>query len=83
MRIYFLFFKSEHSQVHMSACYFILFFQFWSQDLFANGEFWKRNLLFIYKNELHVYVFALPFKEKSTLECVQLLSCKMHVAVSF
>ena len=26
MWIYFLFFNSEHSQVHMSACFFILFF---------------------------------------------------------
>ena len=39
MWFYILFFNTEHSQVHMSACY--LFFQFCSQDLFE--EFWKRN----------------------------------------
>ena len=83
MWIYFLFFNSEHSQVHMSGCYFIYIFQLCSQDLF--GEFWKKIFLLKFRNQLHihVYVFALQFKEKSILECVLLLSCKIYVAVSF
>ena len=63
MWIYFLFFNSEHSQIYMSACYFIPYFLSDAVRIYLENFEKEIFLLNIYtRNELHVYVFALPFK---------------------
>ena len=56
--IYFLFFNSEHSQV-----YTLFYFLSFAVRIYLENFEKEIFLLNIYtRNELHVYVFALPFK---------------------